>query len=391
MTSRVSGRQLPSSRATKSAAPLAISSESPSRRSAVPITTTGACTAHAVTIASNRGRLPRVPPASAAADTSSSSSTITAGASSFRTRRAASTLLTAATRSPAIPVSNSRRAAAHNAASSLTSKIDCSALETPLFNMFLSISCRIFSCRRHWSFPPDFAFEDPVNFLGQLFDAKRLGDVRQIVALQEFLRLCRDDVSGHKEKSLVQRISRALQGLVEMLPVQSRHLHVADHQVILLAGRALQRFPSIQQDLHLESFVLQHVGDQTCDRGLVLDHQDAAAFSARLPQRRPYFALRVSRVCAQHASSFPQGEFAGLLPKVRGRRWQFDLEYRTALRRIQDVHLAAVLAHDAQHNRKPQPRSHARGFRGEKRIEDPRQDRRRNARPVVPDFQQHLL
>src|SRR5580704_3301195 len=157
-----------------------------------------------------------------------SSNRITAGASSSRMRRAAPTLFTAATRSPAILVSNSRRAAAHRAASSLTNSMVCSR-----FCMSLSVSRFIFSfcCQCH-CFAWRVACQHGAHLFRQLLDTERLGDMGQVISCQELARLRRDDVAGYEQKAFAQRISRADQRFIKMLSVQPWHFHVADHQVV---------------------------------------------------------------------------------------------------------------------------------------------------------------
>src|SRR5260370_38870844 len=118
-------------------------------------------------------------PASAA--TEACSSKITAGEFPSRIRRRAATLLHVATRSPVILASNSRRAVAHSVASSLTSNIVCSEfpMALPVPRYFFSRHLR----RRHCA--GDFGLHYPMHLFGQLFHAKRFGDMRQGVSFQK--------------------------------------------------------------------------------------------------------------------------------------------------------------------------------------------------------------
>src|SRR5579859_5681701 len=68
-----------------------------------------------------------------------------------------------------------------------------------------------------------------------------------------------------------------------------------------------------------------------------------------------------------------------------GSRGKLDGEYRAALRRARRTNLAAVFAHDAEHDGKSETSAHARRLGGEKGIEDARQYRLGNARTVVGD------
>jgi hypothetical protein len=43
----------------------------------------------------------------------------------------------------------------------------------------------------------------------QLFDAERLGNMRQVISRQKLARLRRNDVPGDEQKAVAQRISRA--------------------------------------------------------------------------------------------------------------------------------------------------------------------------------------
>ncbi len=63
-----------------------------------------------------------------------------------------------------------------------------------------------------------------------------------------------------------------------MLPIEARHLHIADHQVEGLPGRAVQRFAAIQQHFHLHPFVFEHVGDQAGHGRLIFHDQHARTF-----------------------------------------------------------------------------------------------------------------
>src|ERR1700730_1305080 len=186
-----------------------------------------------------------------------SSNKITAGASSSRIRFAAAKLATEATRSPAIRASNSRRAAAHNAASSLTTNIVCFLLPKPS-----SISCCVLSC--HFCGPPLMVVSNrqhTVNLFRQLFHAERFGDVRQVVTFQELPRLRGNRIAGHEKEPLSQRISGALQRCVEVLPIEPGHLHIADDQVEGLPGRAVEGFAAVQQHLYMHPLFFEHVGD----------------------------------------------------------------------------------------------------------------------------------
>lgn len=75
------------------------------------------------------------------------------------------------------------------------------------------------------------AVQDTKYFRRQFLDAERFGHVRKTISFQEFLGLRGDHVASHKQKPLLQGIPRARQRLVEMLPVQSGHFHVANDQV----------------------------------------------------------------------------------------------------------------------------------------------------------------
>src|SRR5260370_19916120 len=149
------------------------------------------------------------------------------GTSSSRIRRAAATLVTDATRSPAMLVSNSRRAAAHKAASSLTINMVCSLLLMALSISRYFFSCRL--CRRHMLVRCD--IQHAMNFLRQLFHPEWFGDVRQVVALQKLPRLPRDDIADHEHEQFTRGITASFQRFVEMLPVKTGHLHVAKDQV----------------------------------------------------------------------------------------------------------------------------------------------------------------
>ena len=50
------------------------------------------------------------------------------------------------------------------------------------------------------------------NFIRQLFDAERFGNVRQVVAFQKLTRLRGDKIAGDKKKALAQWIAEAFQG-----------------------------------------------------------------------------------------------------------------------------------------------------------------------------------
>ena len=186
-----------------------------------------------------------------------------------------------------------------------------------------------------------------MNFLRQFFDAKRLGDMRQIVAPQEFLRLRRDGISRHKKKSFVQRIPRVLQRLVEMLPDQSRHLHVADHQVVRFALRALQRFAPVQQ---MSPGILRPPARRLKPRhgGLILDQARAVSFP--LAAADGVHCVRTSRICQWHA--FSSGRIcrprrlvaAGNSISATAPPWW-----------IHEAHLPAMFENHVQHNASPNP------------------------------------
>src|SRR4029077_19086225 len=166
--------------------------------------------------ASSRGAIPRGP--SLSGPIAASSSKITAGASSPRILRAAATLVTDATRSPAMPVSNSRRAAAHSAASSLTTNMVRSLLA-----MALSVSGNVLSCRLCGRrLMVRFDRQHAINFFRQLFHPERLGDMRQAVAFQELPRLRGNDVAGDEKEPLPQGIPGTLERFIEMLAVEAR-------------------------------------------------------------------------------------------------------------------------------------------------------------------------
>ncbi len=86
-----------------------------------------------------------------------------------------------------------------------------------------------------------------MNFLRQLFHPERFGDVRQVVAFEKLPCLCGDNIAGDEQEAFTQGITGALQRLVEMLPIETGHLHVADDQVEGLPGRAVQGFAAILQ------------------------------------------------------------------------------------------------------------------------------------------------
>ena len=62
-----------------------------------------------------------------------------------------------------------------------------------------------------------------------------------------------------------------------MLAVDSRHFHVADHQVERLAAGALEPFAAIQKNIDVEAFVFQNIGDQAGHGGLVFHDQDTGS------------------------------------------------------------------------------------------------------------------
>src|ERR1700738_4359913 len=98
--------------------------------------------------------------------------------------------------------------------------------------------------------------------------------MRQLVAFQKFVGVRGDHVAGDKQKSFPQWIPGADQGLVEMLAIEFWHLHIANHKVVGFAFRAAESFPSVQQNVDLQSFVLQDITNQATDGGLVLDYQN---------------------------------------------------------------------------------------------------------------------
>src|SRR5260370_20464652 len=103
--------------------------------------------------------------------------------------------------------------------------------------MSLSISRCIFSgrlCMRPLLVGGD--CQHTMNFLRQLFHPERFGDVRQVIAFEKLPCLCGDDVAGNEQEAFTQGITGALQRLVEMLPIETGHLHVADDQVEGLWG-----------------------------------------------------------------------------------------------------------------------------------------------------------
>src|SRR4029077_585898 len=225
-------------------------------------------------------------------------------------------------------------------------------------------------------------FQNAVNLFRQLFHAEWLGNVWQLVAFQKLSRLRSYHISGDEQESLSQGIPRTLQRFIEMLSVETRHLHVANHQVKGLPRRALQSFAAVQQHLDMHPFVFQHVGDQTRDSRLILYHKYAHAFS-RFEHRHVVILMpcnwrNLSSRFLPRLWRMPDGL---LLQHFRS-RWKLDLKYRATHRRANDVNVSAMFAHHAQNNREPQSCPLSSRLGGKKGIENPRKYRLRNSRTI---------
>ncbi len=134
-----------------------------------------------------------------------------------------------------------------------------------------------------------------MNFFRQLFHTKRFGDVRKMVAFQKFPRLRGQNVAGHEQEPLSQRIPRTFQRFIEMLPIETGHFHVADNQVECLGRRARQSLAAIEEHVHEHPFIFEHVGDQAGHGRFILDNEHARAFPGFARRRKPILAARSFR------------------------------------------------------------------------------------------------
>ena len=155
-----------------------------------------------------------------------------------------------------------------------------------------------------------------------------------------------DDVAGHEQEPLSQRISGAFQQFIKMLPVEPRHFHVANHQVESLLRRAAESFASVQQYVHLHALVFEHVGDQASHGRLVFHHKYAGAISVFASGLQSVLADGDLRGSAEQGFPGKWWTDGAVLRRFRSHR-QFDLENGAPLGRAQNVHLPAVLTHDA--------------------------------------------
>ena len=71
----------------------------------------------------------------------------------------------------------------------------------------------------------------------------------QVIALQKLASMRGEDISGDKQETLAKRILGEGQGLVQVFPVEFGHFHVADDQHIVFAGRPIERFTGVQEDI----------------------------------------------------------------------------------------------------------------------------------------------
>ena len=117
--------------------------------------------------------------------------------------------------------------------------------------------------------------EHAPDFFGEFFDAKGFGDVRKLMAVQEFVRVRGDDIAGDEEKAATERISGSHKRLVKMFAVEFGHFHVADDKVVVLFGRAFEGFATIEERLDAQAFVFEHIADEPRDGRLVFDDEHA--------------------------------------------------------------------------------------------------------------------
>ena len=190
-----------------------------------------------------------------------------------------------------------------------------------------------------------------------------------------------------------------------MLTVETRHFHVANDQVEGFLRGAVQGFAAVQEHFDQKIFVLQNVGDESRNRGFILDHQDAR-FALRATRRGHGRRWRGGSAPGRPGGSgASRRHWGGTVPRLvqhsaifgwsfRCRRKNVDLPLRqrkfqgengSALRAAQHVHGATMLANNIEHDGETQAGAHSGGLGGEEGIENTGEDALRHARAIVFD------